>query len=386
MPVRVAISSNSQWVNSGYGTQTATWVRRFPSLGHEVAVLSYCGLHGAPLTHEGTMVYPGSTEDAWAQDVMLGHYRHFGADLLITLMDAWVLDPHKLAGMNVAHWMPVDCSPLSWGDRRVLDMGGGQPVAMSRFGERQLTGAGYSPLYVPHGIDTGLFRPLDPALREQIREQAGFASKFVIGINAANQDPVRKGFGEQFAAFAAFHEQHPDSVLLVHSRTQTRNGTNLERLRDDLGLGGVVEFASQYMYAAGFTPASDIARWCGVLDVLSNCSYGEGFGLALVEAQATGTPVVTTDAASMTELCGSGWLVEVDPLDDMYFNRGHDAWWFRPRPRKILAAYEQAYACWVNDEMRPWREKARQFALTYDADKVLIDYWKPCLNELEQRL
>ena len=78
-----------------------------------MAVAAFWGLHGSPLRWGETMVYPGVTEHMWAQDVFPGHYRHHQADLLITLMDAWVLNPAMLAGqgMNIAHWMPVDCAP-----------------------------------------------------------------------------------------------------------------------------------------------------------------------------------------------------------------------------------------------------------------------------------
>ena len=90
---------------------------------------------------EGFPVYPGSGEDPYARDVLPGHYRHFGADLLITLIDIWVLDPEQLAGMNVLHWMPVDCTPLSGLDKKVL-AGPGTAVAMSRFGQKQIQDAG----------------------------------------------------------------------------------------------------------------------------------------------------------------------------------------------------------------------------------------------------
>ena len=72
----VLVYSNAPWVGSGYGTQAARLARDFPKLGHTVAVASFHGLHGLPLNWEGITVYPGSTEDAWALDLLPAHYRH----------------------------------------------------------------------------------------------------------------------------------------------------------------------------------------------------------------------------------------------------------------------------------------------------------------------
>ena len=76
-------------------------------------------------------------------------------------------------------------------DRRILEEGGGRPIAMSRFGHKVLTEAGFPALYAPHGIPTDVWKP--PEDREALRGKLGLEGKFVIGINAANQDPVRKG-------------------------------------------------------------------------------------------------------------------------------------------------------------------------------------------------
>lgn len=375
--MRILLFSNSVQCPSGYGTQANLWGQKLPELGHEVAVAAFHGIQGAPLTLNGVLNYPGSTEDPFSQDVLPGHYGNWRADLLITLMDAWALDAAKLTGMNIAHWMPVDCTPLSHMDRRILDMAGGQPIAMSRFGQRVLAGAGYDAPYVPHGIDCEAFRPLDPAGREKLRGQLGFTERFVIGINAANQDPVRKGLAEQFAAFAALRKRHPEALLLVHSRVLTRQGADLNALASDLGIREHVQFGDQYSIAAGAVSQSDMARWYGLCDLVSNCSYGEGFGLAAIEAQACGTPIVTTDFSAMAELCGAGWKVG----GERFWNRGHSAWWLRPSVRGITGAYEKALA-----NAATMREQAREFALAYDAGRVLHEYWKPALDGLEASL
>jgi glycosyltransferase involved in cell wall biosynthesis len=215
-----------------------------------------------------------------------------------------------------------------------------------------------------------------------LRAELGMDDRFVVAIAAANSDPIRKGFPEMFRAFAEFRRRHGDALLLVHARTHTQMGVNLRLLADDLGLGDdAVKFGDQYQIAAGMVTQADLARWYGLADVLLHTSYGEGFGLAAVEAQACGVPVITTDFSAMAELCGAGWKIPVDPVDDLFWNRGHSSWWSRPRPRRILAALEKAYR--GSDKLR---DQARQFALKYDADRVLVEYWKPCLETLEQAL
>ena len=377
--MRIVWLSNAAWSPSAYGRQTALFAPRLNTLGHETAVCAFHGLHGNVMTVDGVRHYPGSIEEQWAQDVLPGHYGNWRADLCITLMDAWVLNGPglKASEMNMAHWMPVDATPLGVMDRAVLDQGGGRPIAMSRFGETQLRDAGYDPLYVPHGQDSSLFKPLDAAEREKTRHQLGYDGKFVIGIAAANLDPCRKGFGEQFAAFAQFAARHPEALLLVHSRVITRQGSDLRRMAALLGIGDKVIFGDQYGQATGSVNDATMARWYGLLDVLSNATYGEGFGCPVLDAQMCGTPVVVAGNSTGPELCGAGWLVDTEP----YWNRGHSSWWGRPSIPSIVDAYEQAF-----EKAAGLREQAREFALAYDADTVTETYWKPALAALEAGL
>ena len=311
------IFANAPWSPSGYGTQAAQLGRTLRKHGHEVAFACYYGLHGAGVAWDGMPVYPGSGEDAYARDVLPGHYAHFGAELLITLMDIWVLDPAQLTGMNVLHWMPVDCSPLSKLDRNVL-AGPGRPVAISRHGLKQLRDAGYSnAFYAPHALDMETWSPLEDL--DKAREMLGLADKFVIGINAANQDPDRKGYFEQLEAFRIFCQRHEDARMLIHSRANTQHGVDLNDLVTDLGLQGRAVPGDQYAIASGMINDAQMVSWHGVMDVLSNCSLGEGFGLPVLQSLACGVPVVVTDFSAMTELCGAGWKVK----GQEQWNRGH---------------------------------------------------------------
>ena len=257
-------------------------------------------------------------------------------------------------------------------DRRVLEEGGGRPVAMSLFGRKVLTDAGFRPLYAPHGIDTGVWKP--PEDREALRDKLGLTGKFVIGINAANQDPVRKGFPEQFAAFAQFRQKHPEALLGVHSRIQTRQGVDLTRLAADLGIRDSVIFADQFAVASrddGGAGSGEVVRGAGrPVQLLLR----RGFRPADHRGAGVRDPGDHDGVLSaMIELTGAGWCVAGDP----YWNRGHNGWWMRPSAAAIAAAYESAY-----EQAASMREDARKFALQYDADRVLKEHWVPVLREL----
>lgn len=379
--MRILWHSNGPWNRSGYGKETALFVPRIAALGHEVVIASPYTFGGTPLEWEGFTVLPCSRDTAGA-DVFAANYEYFGADLAITLCDVFGLMKcaPDLAQMNVAHWFPVDTDPLGEGDVTVLREGRGIPVAMSRFGERVLRGEGAPDvLYAPHGVDTSVYCPGDPApYRDTV---PGITDEtFVIGLCAMNRDPQRKGFHEQMLAFARFRARHPDSFLALHTSPVNNPGINLPGMAARLGISGAIAWPDAYSYDMGIITEEQMAAWYRGLDILSLCSYAEGFGLPLIEAQACGTPVVTTDGSAMSELCGAGWVVSGTP----FWANGHGAWWKRPDADDIEQAYEAAWQA-RQDGVLP-KKQARDFAMLFDADRVMAEHWAPVLKGLEERV
>src|SRR5262249_3548394 len=156
--------------------------------------------------------------------------------------------------------------------------------------------------------------------RDKMREALGFGGRFTVGICAANSDGIRKGWPEQLEAFARFHGKHPDSVLLIHTLANNPAGLPLARMVESFGLEGAVLWSDQYAQAAGWMDDETMAGWFQCLDVLLACSYAEAFGIPIIEAQACGTPVITTNGSAMAELNGPGWVVNGEP----FYNPVHD--------------------------------------------------------------
>jgi glycosyltransferase involved in cell wall biosynthesis len=373
--LRILWSSNSPWCGSGYGAQTALFTQRLRDLGHEVYVAANYGLSGAGSVWNGIPVLPAAF-DGTGCDVLPAHVQSVKPDMVIILADAWPLNPATLKALPcpVAVWMPVDSDVLGAADERMLRASEVTPIAMSRHGEKALKTAGFSPIYIPHGVDAQVFKP--PADRGALREKWGVAGKFVIGINGANKDGLRKAYAEQFLAFGRFRKAHPEALLLVHSFARQPGSVDLTVLARRTGIDGAVLFTDEYKYAVGLISPAELAEWYGVLDVYSGPSYAEGFGVPLIEAPACGTPVVTTGASAMTELKGPGWAVTGEP----FYNAVHEAWWLKPGVKAIERAYEKAFKLAASR-----RPAAREFALQYDADVVLLDYFKPALDAIMER-
>lgn len=368
--------SCAPWSPSGYGTQTATWMRELVKMGHEVTCSSYWGLSGSPTEWNGITVFPGFGGN-YCTTSLHQHSQRINPDLVITLGDIWVMDPNLLRELPVAHWLPSDCRPMSLADRGTVEASGAQLIAMSRFGYDRFTEAGFDPQYVPHGVRMDVFKP--PADRNAIRKELGIGEdEFVIGLNGANNDAVRKGHPEQMLAFARFAKDHPDALLALHTGVHTDGGQDLEAFAENIGITDRVRCVDQYRYACGLVQPAELSDWYGALDVLSSCSFGEGFGLPIIEAQACGTPVITTNASSMPELNPLGRSVDGEP----FWNGVHKGWWIKPSVGEIADSYEEAYR---NRNSVP-REKLREFAMEYSVENVAERHMKPAVDELLARM
>lgn len=351
------------------------WTRELQRLGHEVVISTYWGIQGGATQWEGMTVLPGFGPNYCSQS-LYQHAQHFNPDLIITLGDVWVMDPNLLKQLPLAHWLPGDCRPMSVADRNVTEASGAELIGMSKFGWERFKDAGFRALYVPHGIDTTVFRLLDNI--PELRKACGVEDQFIIGLNQANNDAIRKALPEQMLGFAKFAENHPDALLTMHTGVHQEGGQDLEAVAENIGILDKIRIVDQYRYSSGMITPVDLNEWYNVIDVLSATVYAEGFGLPIVEAQAAGTPVITTNASSMNEVNPHGLHVDGQP----FWNGVHKGWWIAPNASQIADAYEEAY----QQRKVVNTEKLRRFAQTYDFRKVSEKYMQPAVAELLDRM
>lgn len=381
--MKVCVYSNAPWAPTGYGQQTALLA---PLLAERygpdnVAVAANYGLQGTVQRWQGIRIYPAG-RTPFSDDVAAHHCEHFFAGepgIVLTLFDNWVLKNPAWNTLNVASWVPVDHDPappdvLEWFTRT-----GALPVAMSHFGRDALAAAGLTARYVPHMIDLDVFQP-----RSDTRRQFGLSDKqFVVGMVAANKghSPSRKGFPEAFQAFAKFKRIHPDAILWVHSDPYGFfDGVDLEHLARTVGLDDqTVRFTDPYQQQIGFPPAR-LAELYSTFDVLLAPSYGEGFGIPVIEAQACGVPVIVNDFTAQPELVGAGWTV----TGQRWYDAVQRTWFQIPNVDDIVDRLKTACGRSRRQVHRD-RISAQAKAADYAIQTVWTDCWQPTLDACEQR-
>lgn len=357
------------WEPSGYGTQTGIWTTYLKDRGHDVAISVCHGLAGTQSSWEGMTVYPAPL-NAHVHSLLRHHAADFKPDVTIVLADLWQA-PQAIAtalgavkGPMLA-WMPIDLARhMSLGDVAVLKMLPRlRPVAMSEHGQRLLkSSAGIDAPYVPHAIDT--FETWTPApdraaARRRLKLPAG---AFLIGINSNNIDPYRKGYHEQFQAFADWRARTgADAYLAVHAMARMAGSTDLIMLAKTCGITDRVLFSDQERMEDGSFGLDHMRDWWSAMDVGSNTSLGEGFGLAAIEAQACGTPVILSNGTTGPQLVGPGWLVDTQ----LFWNGNHAAQWHMPLISHLAWTYGQAHKYAARR-----REQARDFATRYDIQQI----------------
>ncbi|HEX7099667.1 MAG TPA: glycosyltransferase family 4 protein [Acidimicrobiia bacterium] len=367
--------SNAPWAPTGYGLQTALFVPKIRDAGYDIAISALWGLNHTITAWDGITVYPGDPVAGFRSlPAQVAHWAGTDDCLLITLWDVWPLRVAGLEKMRVAAWVPVDHDPVPPGVFEFFSKYGARAIAMSKFGQAALRAVGIDAFYVPHGVDTTIYKPSGG--RERVRAAMGIPEDaFLIGMIANNKgtSPSRKGYPEAFAAFAEFARSHDNAYLYVHAEKHPPGGLNLPLTADMLGIPrDRIIWAPQFEYIHGLIEPGEMAVLYSSLDVLLNPSWGEGFGIPIVEAQACGTPVIVSNWTSMPELCGAGWLVE----GEKFFNAPQGSYWLHPFVGSIVEALEKAYTT-PRDE-----EKAVAFAAQYDADLVMKDHWLPVLEVL----
>ena len=384
--LRILWMSNAPWCPTGYGVQANKIIPFLKSRAEvdDVGLFAYYGIQGGVTKQKvgnyNITCYPLGL-NPYGNDVVNEWVKDFKADILITLLDVFITSEDF--GTQGFYWLPyapIDHDPLPQAFVQRF-RNAYKPIVYSKFAQKKMNEAGLEFWYAPHGVETNIFKPYSAADRKKAREWLGLTEDtFVVGMVAANKDhDDRKGFNQAMAGFYNLVEKYPDCELYLHSLvTPEMGGYDLIGMAQTYGIIDKVRFTLREKILMGLA-REDMVNMYNAFDVLLNPCHRAGFEIPLIESQACGVPVICGDWHSMTELCGSGWLVEAgqkrfSPLGSFTYV---------PSVTSVTECLMDAYE---NKGNSKHQQNARDFAMEYDWKYVLGKYWGSIVARLDDEL
>jgi len=387
--MKILLQTTAPFCHTGYSVQGTLLAVKLLQNNHEVIWASNYGLNEASLTYSlkyrnkfyPIVVLPTGYQNH-CQDIIDYYFKRFNCDIIITHCDVFVLRNYGERFPN--KWIaifPVDHQPVSRFVYHNL-RGCWKPVSYSKFAIKELKKVGINATYLPFGVDSTIFKPINI---ENKKTTLGFNKRnFVFGIVAANLDyEDRKEFGSQLLAFKQFVKKYPNVRLFIHTN-DIRLGMPCIPIRDyvkTLKLDEYVTVIDKWQCLIGLSQV-EVNKIYNVIDCLMNCSSGEGFGVPLIESISAGTPVIATNFSSMPDIVEPGINGELVKTKDIHMTY-YGSWRKKPDIDDIIRKMEIVY---LNLKRNPdyYKEGCLKTAKKWDMEYVWKNYMKGFFGKIKK--
>lgn len=161
--------------------------------------------------------------------------------------------------------------------------------------------------YIPHGIDSDVFRPLDEKNDEEFQKFKSSVLQnkdyeFVVYFNSRNIQ--RKRPGDVILAYKHFcdligKEKAKKCALVMHTAPVDQHGTDLNAVKAAIC---DPEYVNVFFSASKISPVQMNGMY-NIADVTMLISSNEGWGLSLTESMLAGTMIIPNVTGGMQDQC-----------------------------------------------------------------------------------
>jgi len=274
---------------------------------------------------------------------------------------------------KVIYYYPVDCTITPQASQMIAFADAA--VTYTRWAKEQtlkrMPELSRPPKVIYHGTDPQNFFPLDAATRSSVRTKYFRLSDpdTFLMINV-NRNMARKDIPRTLLAYAEFRKRVPNSMLYLHTAVRDDDIDLLQCCRWlALRVPGEVLFPIASTLSAGI-PIQELNKLYNAADAFLTTTLGEGWGLTITEAMATGIPVIAPDNSSIPEILGSdhdrGYVYPCKELT-WVDNAG-----YRPvgSLQNILDKITECYMQRNTSQQRGITSRAMQFVNHHSWDKI----------------
>ena len=155
--------------------------------------------------------------------------------------------------------------------------------------------------YVPHGINTNIYKPADvPA---EFRKEILGGKEYDFVLYWSNRNIRRKQPADVIVAFKKFcdkigKEKAEKVCLLMHTQPIDENGTDLYAVIETMASECNIIFSEKRR------PQEELNLIYNMVDATINIANNEGFGLATAESVMAGTPIIVNVTGGLQDQCG----------------------------------------------------------------------------------
>jgi glycosyltransferase involved in cell wall biosynthesis len=157
---------------------------------------------------------------------------------------------------------------------------------------------------VHHGVEDRFNDRSEEGERRILHDRYGLSDPYVLSV--ATREP-KKNLTGLLTAYRILSERLPDPPLLALAG---KKGWETSAVEGEIKSGSI----SNRIVTLGYVPDDDLPLLYRQAESFLFPSLYEGFGMPLLEAMASGCPVIASRAASIPEVSGDA-AVLVDPLD-----------------------------------------------------------------------
>lgn len=180
---------------------------------------------------------------------------------------------------------------------------------------------------VPCGVDRSIYKPFTDSVRlDGIKHKYGIDGKYILYLGTLEP---RKNILNLVKAYQAFVENREDFPILVLSGGKGWLYDEIFAYITENNLEGRIVFTGYISDEEKIPLLSGAEFFCFP-------SLYEGFGMPVLEAMACGTPVLTSDTASMPEVGGDA-CEYCDPLSVTDIREKMERLWTSPERRRELS-------------------------------------------------
>ncbi|HEB61968.1 MAG TPA: glycosyltransferase family 1 protein [Bacteroidetes bacterium] len=331
--IKLLFYGDSPTVNTGFATVSKNILKRLQATGkYDITVLgiNYFGdPHDLPYK-----IYPAidRRNDVYGRKRLLELLKAKDFDILFTLQDTFIMATIGKAIKKIKkdfkwiYYYPIDVAPQEdWIKQSVAYCDVAIPYTKyAKKESEKILKRDYEVIY--HGYDKDDFYIMSDEEKNNFKNKFFKDNNDTFFIININRNQERKGYLQTLLAFKLFNNIVPRSTLYTHCDVANDRGGNLIQVAKQIGLANNWIYPNPEIFKKGISfPTKYINGLYNIADVNISTTYGEGFGLSMVEAMATKTLNIFPDNTAIKEIIGKdrGLLVKSGNTPNNLIANGH---------------------------------------------------------------